>query len=164
MNHGQGSRASKATSKSSTRSSKRSQLAEQKLAQLRRRQELERQQQELQRQQEEVRRKVQLQIAQDEVDNAILEENDSSSSISGNSQNVSDHGLPVELEVTSAEQRVEEYVRTLDAPSVKQSKLNPEAVLFNAYSNLDLYTGFKNLIDSVHESLNLSKPELLSLL
>jgi len=142
------------TSKASSRSSKRRQLAEQKLQQLRRLQDLERQQQELQ-------RNVELQIAQDEVDNAALEDSDSGSSQTGSDGRPGDTGLPV----TSLQDKVADYVRSISVNDVKQSQLNPEAVPFSldgSRPNLDVLAGFKQFTDSVQETLHLPKPELLT--
>ena len=147
-------KSSKAGSHASSKSSTiKRQLAEQKIDQVKRRQQLERRQRDLNAQQAAVRDELELEALNNQLQNSETEDSDSSdtSSLTSDSYNSVDNGLPKSQ--INANEKVRRYVKTM----------NPEAQPYEQTSHdTDLLSEIKNMSARVQEGISLPKPELLT--
>ncbi|KAH3711811.1 hypothetical protein DPMN_071485 [Dreissena polymorpha] len=147
--------ATRVTPSSVTPSGRKRQLAELKLAQTKRRLEIERRRTELglqqKLQQTELQQQIEIQALEDRIARSEICF-DSDSQLSGNSGDKgSNKAIPVlQVDAQSSQEKVTDYIRGLRAeadPSDRQA---------------DVYRGFRDMTISVQESLNLPKPEILT--
>lgn len=137
---------------SKSSSKRKPELAQLKLAQAKRRQELEKRQQDLENQQADIRRQLELQSLENEIELSELDEN---SNLGSHSSVHSSYVLPQDIE--PAQERTKDYVRSLpNSVSDNNKSFHMSA------NNVDLLNGFISMTDRVQESLNLPKPEILA--